>query len=166
MSQMITLVDSASVLEETGGIFQYVLVFLLAMVPAIEPFVVIPVGIGLGLDPVATGLAAFAGSVTAVGVIVGFQHRLVNWWRQRSGNDETNPSGRAGRARRIWERYGLVGFSFIGPILAGIHLAALIAIMIDGRPHRVVIWLTVGLGAWTVALVIGSMAGLSVLGLS
>ncbi|MFC6907147.1 small multi-drug export protein [Halalkalicoccus tibetensis] len=166
MSQVIAFVDAAGVLEETGGVFRYVLVFLLAMVPAVEPFVVIPVGIGLGLDPIATGFAAFAGSVTAVGLIVGFQHRLVGWWRQRSGNDGTHSSGRAGRARRVWERYGLVGFSFVGPILAGIHLAALIAITVDGRPHRVVIWLTVGLGAWTVALVAGSVAGLSVLGLS
>ncbi len=101
MSQVIAFVDVVGVLEETGGVFRYVLVFLLAMVPVVEPFVVIPVGIGLGLDPVATGFAAFAGSVTAVGLIIGFQHRLVGWWRQRSGNDGTHSSGRAGRASRV-----------------------------------------------------------------
>ncbi|AGB36220.1 small multi-drug export protein [Natronococcus occultus] len=166
MSQAIAFVDAAGALEETGGILRYVLVFLLAMVPAVEPFVVIPAAIGLGLDPVATGAAAFAGSVTAVCLIVCFQEWLVRWWRRRFGGAEDADDGRTGRARRAWERYGLAGFSVLGPILAGIHFAALLAATIDGRPRRVVAWLAVGLGAWTVVLVGGSVAGLSVLGLS
>jgi uncharacterized membrane protein len=166
MSISIALVDVGTALEETGGLLRYALVFLLAMVPAVEPFAVIPIAIGFGLDPVATGAAAFAGSVTVVYLLVAFQDRLIALWRRRFGDDGSNPSGRAGRARRVWERYGLVGFAFVGPILAGIHLAALIAVTVDGRPRRVAVWLTIGLGAWTVALVVGSVVGLSVLGLS
>jgi uncharacterized membrane protein len=162
----LAFVDAGAALERTPGVLRYVLVFLLAMVPAIEPFVVIPIAIGLGLDPVATGVAAFAGSVTAVCLLVAFQNRLVARWRSRFDGDEADSSGRAGRARRAWERYGLVGFAFVGPILAGIHLAALIAVTVDGRPRRVVTRLAIGLGAWTVALVAGSVAGLSALGLS
>lgn len=68
---LVSLDAGANVEEalDTGG---YVLVFVLAMVPGIEPFLVIPIAIGLGFDPVLTGFAAFAGSVTvAPGETVG-----------------------------------------------------------------------------------------------
>ena len=160
------LVDVGTTLEEATGVGRYALVFLLAMIPAIEPSVVIPIAIGLGLDPVATGVAAFAGSVAAVAAIVVFQQRLIDWWTCRRDGDDTDSSDRYGRIRRIWDRYGLVGLSFVGPILAGIHLTALLAVSV-GRDTRVVLgWLTVGLGAWTAGLVVASTVGLSLLGLA
>jgi len=75
----LALVDIGTLLDGTSGFVAYPLVFLLAMVPLIEPFVVIPVAIGLGFDPVLTGIAAFAGSVTVVVAIVLAGHRLRAW---------------------------------------------------------------------------------------
>ncbi|ELY89485.1 hypothetical protein C483_13193 [Natrialba hulunbeirensis JCM 10989] len=185
--------DVGTTLEESTGIVRYLLVFVFAMVPAVEPFIVIPVAIGLGLDPLATGIAAFAGSVTAVSLIVVFQHRLRQWWARRRAHDgdgtagleyeaerdaassvesgepehnqHTESTGRYGRARRIWDRYGLPGLAVAGPILAGIHLTALLALVVDDRPRVVVAWLTVGLGVWTVGLVAASLLGFALLGL-
>ncbi|OIB57830.1 small multi-drug export protein [Natrialba sp. SSL1] len=189
--------DVGTALEESAGIARYLLVFVFAMVPAVEPFIVIPAAIGLGLDPFATGIAAFAGSVTAVSLVVVFQYRLQRWWarRQAQGDDSapgleydaecdavsrvesgvdsgepehsqrSEPTGRYGRARRIWDRYGLPGLAVAGPILAGIHLTALLALIVDDRPRVVVAWLTVGLGAWTVVLVATSVLGFALLGL-
>ncbi|WP_440770055.1 small multi-drug export protein [Natronorubrum sp. DTA28] len=159
------LVDVGTILEEGTGLGRYLLVFLLAMTPAIEPFVVIPVAIGLGLDPVATGLAAFAGSATAVGAIVVGHGRLVAWWYRRTGTDPTDSSKRYGRARRLWKRYGLAGLALAGPILAGIHLTALLAVVAGDDTRAILGWLTVGLGVWTVALVVVSTVGFSLLGL-
>ncbi|NGM67403.1 small multi-drug export protein [Natronolimnobius sp. AArcel1] len=158
--------EADSLLEETSGVWQYLLVFVLTMVPAIEPFIVIPVAIGLGLDPVVTGLVAFAGSITIVSVIVLAQHRLLAWWSQRTANEGEDSSGRYARARRIWERYGLVGLSFAGPILAGIHLTAMLAVSAGSSRKTTIGWLTVGLGAWTLALVAASLAGVSLLGMT
>ncbi|WP_339104915.1 small multi-drug export protein [Haloterrigena salinisoli] len=159
------LVDVGSALEEATGAGRYLLVFALAMIPAIEPFIVIPVAIGLGFDPVATGGAAFAGSVTAVGLIVVAHERLTDWWARRRGGDELDSSDRYGRARRVWKRYGIVGLSLAGPILAGIHLTALLAVVVGEDARLTAGWLTVGLAAWTVVLVGGSTVGLSLLGL-
>lgn len=162
------LVDVGSTLEGTTGVGRYVLVFLLAMIPLIEPFVVIPVAIGLGLDPVATGLAAFGGSVTAVVAIVLAHERVATWWARRRGSqvgsDGDDSSGRHDRARRLWERYGVVGLSLAGPLLAGLHLTALVGAAV-GRDTRLLLgWLTVGLGVWTAAIVAASVFGLSLLG--
>ncbi|GAB3666180.1 small multi-drug export protein [Halopiger thermotolerans] len=165
MTWLLQVVDVGATLEEATGVWRYVLVFVLTMVPAIEPFLVIPAAIGLGLDPVLTGLASLAGSVTAVGVIVLAQRRLVAWWSRRFGGEPGDSSDRYDRARRLWNRYGLAGLAFAGPILAGIHLTALLAATARPDGRTAIGWLTVGLSTWTVALVAGSVAGFSALGI-
>lgn len=175
----LTLVDVGSVLDGASGFIAYPLVFLLAMIPLIEPFVVIPVAIGLGFDPVLTGLAAFGGSVTAVVAIVLAGHRLRAWWTNRSGSTPDDPaesdedstaddpddgsSGRYERARRVGERYGLVGLALAGPPLAGLHLMAVVGAAIGPDDRSTIGWLTAGLAVWTALLVAGSVAGLSAL---
>lgn len=166
------IVNAGTLLEETTGFGRYLLVFVLAMIPAIEPFVVIPVAIGLGLDPLGTGVAAFAGSATAMAAIAIFQQRVIGWWHRRRtrtrGEDSVpmNSSTRYRRARRAWDRYGLPGLALVGPILVGIHLTILFALLVDDRPRTTVGWLTVGLGAWTIVLVSASAYGFSLLGIS
>ncbi|QSW97747.1 small multi-drug export protein [Haloterrigena alkaliphila] len=120
------LADVGSTLEGATGVGRYLLVFVLAMIPAIEPFIVIPVAIGLGLDPIATGVAAFAGSLTGVAAIVLAHRRVAAWLANRRGGDDIDSSDRYGRARRVWKRYGLavwtvglvaastLGFSLLG----------------------------------------------------
>lgn len=115
------LVDVGTVLEDAGGIVQYVLVFVFAAIPVIEVLVVVPIAIGLGLDPLLTGIVAFAGNVASVYALIRFHRRLSTWWRRRRGTDETTPGGRYTRARRLWDRYGLPGLSMSGPVLTGVH---------------------------------------------
>lgn len=153
-------------LDAADGFLGYVLVFVLAMVPGIEPFIVIPAAVAIGLDPLLTGVAAFAGSLTVMGAIVLAHARLRAWWRRRRGGDDSGSSKRAGRARRLWNRYGLPGLAVVGPILAGIHLTALFAAVSGADRRSVLGWLTVGAGVWTVGLVVGAVAGLSLLGLT
>ncbi|WP_323170972.1 hypothetical protein [Natrialba sp. PRR66] len=57
------------------------------------------------------------------------------------------------------------GLVLVGPILVGIHLTSLFALLVDDRPRTTVGWLTVGLGAWTIVLVSASTYGFSLLGL-
>ncbi|THE65284.1 small multi-drug export protein [Salinadaptatus halalkaliphilus] len=158
------LVDVGTLIEETTGFGGYLLVFVFAMIPAIEPFVVIPVAIGLGLDPILTGIAAFAGSVTAVVAIVLAHQRVAAWWQRRTGSEPADSSDRYGRAQRVWKRYGLPGLAVAGPILAGIHLTALLATVAGTNDRVTVAWLTAGLALWTVGLVAATVGGLSLLG--
>lgn len=164
------LVDVGSTLEGTAGLGRYLLVYVLAMIPFIEPFVVIPTAIGLGLDPIVTGLAAFGGSMTAVTAIVFTHERVANWWAQRRGRGPgggaADSNDRYDRAHRLWDRYGVVGLSLAGPLLAGLHLTALVGAVV-GRDVRVLLgWLAIGLGAWTAATVAASLFGLSLLGVA
>ncbi|MFC4437504.1 MULTISPECIES: small multi-drug export protein [Natrialbaceae] len=157
------LVDVGTALEEATGILQYVLVFLFAAIPVIEILVVVPIAIGLGLNPVATGVVAFAGNVGSVYALLLFSRRIVAWWTGRRGNDG-EPSDRYARARRLWDRYGLPGVALGGPILTGVHVAALVALLAGSRSRTVAVWMTIGIAVWTVLLVLGSVAGFSLLG--
>lgn len=167
------LVDVGGVLEDAGGLLQYVLVFVFAAIPVIEILVVVPIGIGLGLDPLATGIAAFAGNVGSVYVLVGFHERLSRWWADRQSGDGTDSgemaasdSGdRYARARRLWERYGLPGLAIGGPVLTGVHIAAIVALVAGSSTRAVAGWMTVSIGLWTVVLVVGSVFGVSLLGI-
>ena len=157
--------DAHSMVEDASGLWEYVVVFVLAMVPAIEPFIVIPLAIGLGLNPVFTAIAAFAGSVAAMGIIILGQQRVAAWWSKRTSDSSESNSGRYGRIRRLWQRYGVVGLAFGGPPLAGIHLTALFAAMTSRDVRFTSIWLAIGIGCWTVVLTFGSLVGFAFLGL-
>lgn len=165
MSGIEAIFSVGGYIDAADGPLSYVLVFVLAMIPGIEPFIVIPVAIGIGLDPVITGVAAFLGSLTAVGAIVVTHRRLATWWNRRYDSDDTISSTRYNRAQRVWNRYGIPGLAVGGPILAGIHLTALFAAITGSNNRSVFGWLTVGLGMWTVGLVTATIGGLSVLGL-
>ncbi|ELY44672.1 small multi-drug export protein [Natronorubrum sulfidifaciens] len=167
MSVTPLFVEIGSLLEEAGGLLQYVLVFVFAAIPIVEILVVVPVAIGLGLDPVVTGVAAFAGNVGSVYVLVAAHQRLSRWWRGRRGGADTVESTgeRYARARGLWDRYGLAGLSIGGPVLTGVHIAALVALLAGSPTRAVAGWMTVGIGLWTVVLVAGSVFGFSLLGI-
>ena len=176
------LSDVGTLLDGAVGPLGYPLVFVLAMVPFVEPFVVIPVAIGLGFDPLLTGIVAFTGSITAVIAIVAAQERLLAWWAQRSAGDDSadgsgtagpdvdaadadrasaddEASGRYARAKRVGERYGLAGLALGGPPLVGLHLMAVVGTAIGPNRRTTIGWLTVGLAVWTALLVVGSVGG-------
>ncbi len=67
----------------------------------------------------------------------GLHRRLTEWWRARRGTNESEGGGRYARARRLWDRYGLPGLSLGGPVLTGVHVAALVALFAGSRSRAV-----------------------------
>lgn len=65
----------------------------------------------------------------------------------------------------MWKKYGVIGLSFAGPPIAGIHLTALVAAVVDHDGRRTIGWLTVGLAGWSGVLVVGYVVGISAIGL-
>ncbi|GAA0725174.1 UPF0716 family protein affecting phage T7 exclusion [Halorubrum trapanicum] len=169
LHQIPLLVDVGADIADAGGVVQYGLVFLFAALPWVEILVVIPVGIGVGLNPVTTGVVAFAGNAGSVYALL-LSHRRIARWRKRrrpepaADDDATNR--RREWARRVWDRYGLPGLSLAAPVLTGVHLAALLALAVGSRRRTVGGWMTAGIAAWTVALVAASAFGVSLLGIA
>ncbi|MES3161473.1 MAG: small multi-drug export protein [Halorubrum sp.] len=154
-------------LVDAGGLTQYVLVFALAAFPWVEILVVVPVAVGIGLNPLLVGVVAFAGNLGSVFVLLAFSRRVARWRAKRGSesDDEASASRRARWMRSLWDRYGLPGVALASPVLTGVHLAAMFALAARSRPRDVGLWMTISIAAWTVVLVVGSVFGVSLLGL-
>lgn len=150
-------------LSGAGGWLAYVAVFVLAATPWLEVLLVVPPAIGFGLNPVLVGVLAFLGNVLPIYLIVVVHGRIVGWLERRRDGDEPS-STRWERAGRLFDRYGLPGLALAAPIATGVHLATVIALLLDAPPRAVVAWMTASFAIWTAALVVGSVVGLELLG--
>jgi Ca2+/H+ antiporter, TMEM165/GDT1 family len=156
--------------------WEYLTVFALAATPFVELLVVIPLGIGYGLNPVAVGATTFAGNALPIVVIAAAYERFRTWRSTRmaatpdsvteeagdghtgGGPDATGARGR--RARRVWLRYGLPGLALLAPLATGVHVAALAALAFGAPRPRVVAWMLFSIAVWTVGITVISVAGI------
>ncbi|MCH7662237.1 MAG: small multi-drug export protein [Euryarchaeota archaeon] len=148
--------DAAELIAGADGTLQYGLVFLLAAIPLLEILVVIPIGVGLGLNAFGVALFAFLGNVLPIYGIIVFYGRLKTWWESRR---EGEAPARRERAKRIWNQYGLPGLALVSPVLTGVHLAATLALAFGSEKRAVALWMTVAIALWTVVLTVGSYYG-------
>ncbi|MEM4780342.1 MAG: small multi-drug export protein [Halalkalicoccus sp.] len=151
--------DARALIAGADGAVQYVLVFVLAATPLLEILVVIPIGVGLGLNAVGVAVVAFLGNALPIYGIVAFYGRLNAWYEARRDPRADELSARRIRARRIWSQYGLPGLALVSPILTGVHLAATLALAFGSEKRAVAGWMTVAIALWTVLLTVGSYYG-------
>jgi uncharacterized membrane protein len=153
----------------------YLVVFVAAATPWLEVLLVVPAGIVAGLPPAPTALVAAVGNTATLVPLVLAGDRLRGWWRARrrlasgppavtdpgpNGTDEVSGSGRGGRAARLFDRYGLPGLAALGPLLTGIHVAAVVALAAGADRRRTVTWLTAGVVIWAVITATATVLGI------
>lgn len=136
----------------TDLLWQYTLVFLAAATPWLEIMIVIPVAVGAGLSPVPVTIVSFIGNALPVFWIIALFRR----WERRRG-----PVRRrwGPRAQRVWDRYGLPGIALAGPALTGIHLAAVMALVLRADRRLTALWMTLSLALWSLVTVLATVAG-------
>lgn len=140
-------------------IYEYALVFLGAALPWLEIALVIPLGIISGLSPIGVMVCAFVGNLsTVLALIVGFDKVKV-WYARRQKQKGKEPSKRSERAKKIWNKYGLPGIAFLGPILLGIHIAVFIGMSLGASKKWTTVWMTASLAVWTLIFGIATALG-------
>ena len=141
----------------TDLLWQYALVFLAAATPWLEIMIVIPVAVGVGLAPIPVTIISFIGNALPVlGIIA-----LFRWWEVRRGPIQRRWSP---RAQRVWNRYGLPGVAFAGPVITGIHLAAVMALALQADRRATVFWMTLSLAIWSLITIVVTVVGFESLG--
>jgi len=148
----------------------YVVVFVAAAVPWLEVLLVVPAGIVAGLPVGPTALVAVAGNVATLVPLVLAGDRIRTWWRARRhagcrGHHDAvvvgAPRPRGQRASRVLVRYGLPGLAAFGPLLTGVHVAAVVALA-AGAPRRATLWwLSGGVAVWAVLAALATITGLN-----
>ncbi len=180
--------------QETEGIWTYLVLFLLAAAPWLEVFLVIPLGVGIGLNPLAVAITGFIGNWIPIILIVLFFKKLSEWRERRkarkrlkqatfnqvsyeqTSNDgsinlnETNEQEqqqeeqqgkKQQRARKLWEKYGIPGFSLLAPILVGTDIAMVLALAFGSPRRPLLIWMTISLLLWSIILTVLTIQGVN-----
>lgn len=122
----------------------------------------IPVGFALGLHPIEIFLAASLGSIVGIALIVFLGERVRASVLNRYGKNTVN--WRYGRARRIWEKYGIKGIGLIGPLFPGAPLAAAIGVALGAPRYKLFAWFTAGVLIWSALIV--ALLYLGIMGIS
>lgn len=141
-------------------VWQYFILFFLALAPWIDVFLVIPLGIAGGLSPIGVGIIGFAGNFLTILLLCLFFREFDAWRerrRRRKGQDR--PSKRTTRAKYLWERYGLPALALAAPFAVGTDIAAILALSVGSTRIRVLVWMGISLAVWSIALAIGSVYG-------
>lgn len=155
----------------------------MAATPWLEILIVIPIGIAMGLSPLLVGIVAFFGNAIPIIVIVFAYERFMEWWSRRKQNNqlahasegeteeiegsqetvEKKESKGSQRGKQIMQKYGLPGLALLGPIITGIHLAVIIAIIMKANAKAILFWMNLSLIIWTVIVTVLSVLGIDFL---
>lgn len=125
----------------------------------VELWAAVPAGFALGLPATLVWLTTVAGALLGVVVVVLAGDRLRSWILRHAGRRR---SAEGGRVRRLWERYGVVGWGLVGPLLLGAPLAAALGVGLGAPRRHLVFWLGCGVVLWTTALTAAIALGVDV----
>jgi len=110
-------------------------VFIAGAIPWMEAIAVVPAGILVGLDPIATVIAASLGNAITIFLFAYFASNI--------------------RARLINRIYGL---AVLGPMLIGTQFAAAAAVSAGVKPLRSSILITVSMFLWAIVIAVAVVA--------
>ncbi len=136
-----------------GGALQLLSVAAIAVV---ELWAAVPAGIAMGLPAPLVWAATLCGASLGVVIIVLAGDRLRSWLIVRFGHGGPRPGG---RLRRLWDRYGVIGWGLLAPLLLGAPLAAAVGVALGAARGRLVLWLGLGVVVWTSVLTIVIVVG-------
>jgi hypothetical protein len=134
-----------------------VLQFLsVAAVAVVELWAAAPAGIAMGLPAPLVWLATLCGALLSIAVVVVAGDRLRAWLVGRFGHGVAREGG---RMRRLWDRYGVIGWGLLAPLLLGAPLAAAAGVALGAARGRLLFWLGVGVTIWTTVLTLAVALG-------
>ena len=135
-------------------------VFIAGAIPWMEAIAVVPAGILVGLNPVATLIAAVIGNSITILLFSYFasniRERLINR-RVKQGKSAELP--KLEKALKAFDKYGIYGLAALGPILIGTQFAAAAAAVTAGiKPLRASTLIIASLTLWAIAIAVAMVA--------
>ncbi|MDL4842082.1 small multi-drug export protein [Aquibacillus rhizosphaerae] len=143
----------------------YGFVFLLSAIPFFEAWGVIPVSILAGLSIVPALIIGLLGNILTILLLVMFIDKIKQWRNNRKkkkGQDTS--SKRTARAQNLWNKYGLPGLAFIGPLFVGSHLTTFFCLTSGGSKNRTTYWMIASISTWSILFAVLAFFGIDLLG--
>lgn len=145
---------------EGNILLQLLSIFILSLIPFFESYGAIPFGLILGFPTIPVILTAAVGNWISLMAFIWIISKLRS--RIKSKKKDKEPSKRALKARRYFEKYGVPGVSLAG-ILLGFHIAAAIPLAARANKSYVSLWITISIILWSVVVGILSVSGVNLL---
>jgi len=107
-----------------------------------------PAGAVMGLAPVLVCLVAAAGAVSGGTVVLLLGEKVKAWLERKQKREKLEE--RRGLLFKIWQRYGVIGWGLLAPLLVGSPLGAAFGLVLGAPPRRLLPWLAAGSVLWSV----------------
>lgn len=107
-----------------------------------------PAGVAMGLDPVLVCLVAAMGAVSGGTVVILLGEKVKAWLERKRKREKMEE--RQGFLYRIWQRYGVIGWGLLAPLLVGSPLGAALGLLLGAPPRRLLPWLCAGSVLWSI----------------
>lgn len=120
----------------------------------------IPIGLALGLDPWAAGVAAAMGAALGTLAVSAVGDRIRNYPPTPLAKAATRHRG---LLYRIWARYGAPGLGLAAPLFVGAPLGTAMGIILGAPTARLLLWTMLGIVFWSAGLTFVATMGLSAL---
>lgn len=134
-------------------------IFIAGAIPWMEAISVVPAGIIIGLDPVATLISAIVGNSITIVLFAYFasniRARLINK-KVKQGKSAELP--KLEKALKAFDKYGVYGLAALGPILIGTQFAAAAAVTAGVKPLRASMLIIASLTLWATAIAVAMVA--------
>lgn len=128
-------------------------IFLAGAIPWMEAIAVVPSGIILGLDPTETVIAATAGNALTIFLFAYLGATIRTWAiRRRVAKEKSVDSPKYEKALKAFDKYGIYGMAFLGPVIIGTQFAAAAAVAAGVKPLRTSIIISAAMVMWAVAI--------------
>ena len=124
-------------------------IFIAGAIPWMEAIAVVPTGVILGLDPIATVIAAVLDNTITIFIFAYLGSTIrAKIVERRVAKGKTAESPKFEKALMAFDRYGIYGMAFLGPIIIGTQFAAAASVAAGVRPLRVSILITSSMILW------------------
>ncbi|MCX6557567.1 MAG: small multi-drug export protein [Candidatus Aminicenantes bacterium] len=121
-----------------------------------------PAGVIMGLHPLLVCAVAALGAVSGGTVVILLGERVKAWLQKRRKREQLEE--RRGLLWRVWQRYGVIGWGLLAPLLVGSPLGAAFGLVLGAPPRRLLVWLAAGSVMWSVVFTLASAFGVRLLG--
>ncbi|PTI40241.1 small multi-drug export protein [Staphylococcus succinus] len=134
-----------------GNLFLQLLIFFaLSVIPFFEMHGAIPIGVILGAPTIpviiVTAVGNWVSVMAFIWVISMLRSKIVKKKKKKK-----EPSKRAIKARRYFEKYGVPGVSLAG-ILLSFHVASGASLAAGANKKYVSLWITVSIALWSIVI--------------
>lgn len=134
-------------------------IFIAGAIPWMEAIAVVPSGIVLGLDPTSTVIAAVLGNAITIFLFAylgsTIRSKIIE---RRISKGKSAESPKFDKALKAFDKYGIYGMAFLGPIIIGTQFAAAASVAAGVKPLRVSILITTSMILWATLIAVVMVA--------